>query len=50
VISIEPSPDNSSAPFMFKPLLATAPSMAMDHTTYMLQNQAATLPSGMVNR
>jgi hypothetical protein len=46
VISVEPNPDNSAAPFSFKPLVAdiedtTAPQM-------MTSNVAATLPSAQV--
>ena len=50
VISIEPNPDNSSSPFAFKPLIGTAPAMATDHTTYMLENKAGTLPYGTVEK
>ncbi len=32
VISVEPSPDNSPAPFTLKPLAQGIPAMAMDHT------------------
>lgn len=38
VISVEPVPDNSSAPFLLKPLLGDVPSAAMDHTAYMMGN------------
>ncbi len=51
VISIEPNPDNSPMPFMFKPLVTTMPSDATDHFNYMMTNQAgATFPSGTVSR
>lgn len=50
VISIEPSPDNSPMPFMFKPLVATMPMDAMDHFNYMMMNQANTFPAGNVTR
>ena len=33
VISVEPSPDNSSMPFVLKPLAHAVPSDAMNHTT-----------------
>ncbi|WP_075601571.1 anti-sigma factor [Saccharicrinis aurantiacus] len=51
VISIEPSPDNSSAPFMFKPLVAPVMEDAMDHKTYDFMNKVAeTFPMGTVTR
>lgn len=51
VISIEPYPDNSPDPFVFKPLVGTAPSNAMDHTTYdMMSNVSGSFPSGSVSR
>lgn len=40
VISVEPSPDDSAAPFAFKPLFGTAPANAADHTTFQLDNNA----------
>ena len=47
VISIEPVPDNSEAPFLLKPLAADVPQNAQDHTVYDLDNIAAsTYPSG----
>ena len=46
VISIEPDPDDSPAPFALKPLLANIAAAAADHTTYALANQAATFPTG----
>lgn len=47
VISIEPMPDNSSAPFLLKPLLGDVPTDAADHTAYMLSNISAdTSPTG----
>jgi len=49
VISIEPSPDNSEAPFTLKPLVHDIPASAMDHTVYnMMQNLS--FPSGSVSR
>ena len=50
VISIEPSPDNSAMPFMFKPLVVTMPMDAMDHFNYMMMNQSNTFPAGNVTR
>jgi hypothetical protein len=51
VISIEPDPDNSSAPFLLKPLVATVPSPAMDHVTYaMSSNVANSFPTGTATR
>lgn len=51
VISIEPHPDNSPAPFAFKPLVGSAPANAMDHTTYdMMSNVDGSFPSGSVSR
>lgn len=51
VISIEPSPDNSPAPFAYKPLVGTAPANAQDHTTYdMMSNVMASFPGGSVSR
>jgi hypothetical protein len=46
VISIEPDPDNSTAPFTLKPLVGDIPSDATDHTTYDMNNNAAAFPSG----
>ena len=51
VISIEPVPDNSPAPFAFKPLIDMVPGSAMDHTNYTMDNQVATnFPVGTVSR
>jgi hypothetical protein len=51
VISIEPDPDNSTAPFLLKPLVATVPSPAMDHVTYaMSSNVANSFPTGTATR
>ena len=46
VISVEPSPDDSPAPFTLKPLVAQISADATDHTTYQLGNNATGLPSG----
>lgn len=49
VISIEPNPDNSEAPFAFKPLFVTAGSA--DHVNYPMDNQVATnFPTGTATR
>ncbi len=49
VISIEPVPDNSTAPFTLKPLVGQIPANALDHTNYdMGQNLA--FPTGSVSR
>ena len=51
VISIEPVPDNSAAPFTLKPLVGPIPTDATDHTLYeMNNNAAATNPTGSVSR
>jgi len=51
VISIEPDPDNSTAPFLLKPLVGGIPSNAMDHVTYMLDNNATnSFPAGTAMR
>ncbi len=46
VISIEPEPDPSAAPFTLKPLNEIIPSGAQDHVTYGLTNTTAQFPSG----
>lgn len=48
VISIEPVPDNSDAPFLLKPLVGTVPSSALDHTPYILDQNLTSFPSGTV--
>ncbi len=51
VISVEPSPDNSPAPFLLKPLVAGVASDALDHTPYQMNNNAAaTNPTGVVTK
>ncbi|MBS1518111.1 MAG: anti-sigma factor [Bacteroidetes bacterium] len=51
VISIEPDPDNSAAPFALKPLVGNIPADAADHVTYNMANQSsANNPSGTVTR
>ncbi len=51
VISIEPVPDNSPAPFVLKPLLGKVLPSATDHTPYAMDNMATeTNPVGTVSR
>ncbi|NPD46522.1 anti-sigma factor [Lentimicrobium sp. S6] len=51
VISVEPQPDNSAAPFLLKPLVGAVPSDATDRTLYQMSNNAAnTNPSGMAKK
>jgi len=50
VISIEPEPDNSPMPFTLKPLVATIPMNATDHTPYDLNMNLDSFPSGSVSR
>ena len=49
VISIEPNPDNSASPFMFKPLVVTLAG-ATDHVTYEMSNMSANFPAGTASR
>jgi hypothetical protein len=49
VISIEPVPDNSPAPFLLKPLAGGIPEDAIDHTTYEI-GQNLNFPTGTVSR
>ena len=47
VISIEPEPDDSPAPYTLKPLLGGIDGTAVDHVTYSIANMAgATFPTG----
>lgn len=51
VISIEPSPDNSEAPFLLKPLIHTIPNGVTPLTFYRMQNNAnATNPLGIATK
>lgn len=50
VISIEPSPDNSPAPFTLKPLVAAITANAMDHTTYDLGQNLGSFPTGTASK
>ena len=49
VISIEPDPDNSTTPFLLKPLVGDIPMDATDHTTYNL-GQNLNFPTGTASR
>ena len=51
VISVEPNPDNSPAPFLLKPLVGNVSETAVDHEPYTMTNNAvATNPTGTVSR
>ncbi len=50
VISVEPFPDNSPAPFLLKPLIANIPAGAQDHVTYNMTLNTASLPTGTASR
>lgn len=51
VISVEPVPDNSPAPFLLKPLVATVPTdAATAPTTHDFGQNLASLPTGTVSR
>lgn len=50
VISVEPYPDNGPEPFAIKPLVGMIPADAMDHTTYMMDLNAASFPTGMAKK
>lgn len=51
VISVEPKPDNSPAPFLLKPLVSNVPTGAMTHSALSMNNNAsATNPTGTVTR
>lgn len=50
VISVEPMPDNSPAPFLLKPLTANIPASALDHVTYSMTLNTGSLPSGIITR
>ncbi|UOB18299.1 anti-sigma factor [Abyssalbus ytuae] len=50
VISIEPEPDNSPAPFTLKPLAVSIPENAADHETYEMMFNEGSFPSGTVSR
>jgi len=49
VVSIEPNPDNSPAPFLYKPLAADVSADATDHMLYaMMNNVSGSFPAGNV--
>ncbi len=50
VISVEPSPDNSAAPFTLKPLAHMVPADAMDHVTITMGTGPVVSLSGTVSR
>ncbi len=51
VISVEPDPDNSSSPFLLKPLVGSVPASATDHVLYDMDNNSiATNPTGTASR
>ena len=45
VVSIEPEPDDSEAPFTLKPLVGDVPAKALDHTVYNLSQNLASFPT-----
>ena len=49
VISVEPVPDNSSAPFAIKPLVGMIDVNAADHTIYSM-DQNLVFPTGTATR
>lgn len=46
VVSIEPFPDDSAAPFTLKPLVGSIGATATDHVTYAIPNAANGFPTG----
>lgn len=46
VISVEPVPDDSPAPFTLKPLTRAIPANAADHVAFIMALNAASFPSG----
>ncbi len=50
VISIEPDPDNSDAPFTLKPLVKAISAEAMVHTTYDMDKNLGSFPSGSATK
>ena len=48
VISIEPYPDDSPAPYTLKPLVGQIPSNASDRTLYTTDNNASTFSTGSI--
>ena len=49
VISVEPVPDNSTAPFTLKPLVHNTPANAQDHVTFNM-DQNLNFPTGSASR
>jgi len=50
VVSVEPYPDNSAAPFTFKPLAHDVPADAMNHTVINMGTGPLTILTGSVSR
>jgi hypothetical protein len=50
VISIEPFPDNSSNPFLLKPLVGDIPANVQDHVTFNMNNNLSSFPTGTASR
>lgn len=51
VVSVESDPDNSSGPFLLKPLVADVADPAADHMLYEMNNNASeSNPSGTATR
>lgn len=50
VVSVEPNPDDSSAPFALKPLVAKVPTDAKDHTNYEFEQTIENIPSGIITK
>ena len=48
VISIEPFPDDSAAPFTLKPLVGAIPASSAPFTVYSMDNNVSSFPSGSV--
>jgi hypothetical protein len=46
VISVEPYPDNSPAPFLLKPLVRPIPNPAQQHFTYSMNLNPGSFPAG----
>lgn len=46
VITVEPQPDDSPAPFTLKPLTGAIPVSALDHFTYTMSLNVASFPTG----
>lgn len=46
VVSVEPYPDNSPAPFLLKPLVRMIPNPAQQHFTYAMNHNPGSFPTG----